>query len=282
MKKIFGSVLPVLVVVATYFVGNLAWNAYMDTPWTRDGRIQVEVLNVTPEVSGKIKTLLVKDNQEVKEGDLLIEIDDTDYALAVDKAKLKVQSLSVEVDSAVDSYQRNKTAKKYVTKKQLVEDQFKIKKLKLDLAQAEVEASNAELDLKRTKIYAFANGYVTNLNLREGNYVSLGQSLFALVESETFYLVGYFPETLVGDIELGQKAKAKLMIKDQEVNLVVDGIGRAIADKSADSSGLIANVNPTVPWVRLNQRVPVRFEITDDLATLRLAAGGTATIEVSE
>lgn len=282
MKKILGSVLPVLVVVGTYFIGNMAWDAYMNTPWTRDGRIQVEVLNVTPEVAGKIKVLLVKDNQEVKEGDLLIEIDDTDYALALDKAKLKVQSLSVEVDSAVDSYQRNKTAKKFVTKKQLVEDQFKIKKLKLDLAQAEVEASNAELDLKRTKIYAVANGYVTNLNLREGNYVSVGQSLFALVESETFYLVGYFPETLVGDIELGQKAKATLMIQDQQVNLIVDGIGRAISDKSADNSGLIANVNPTVPWVRLNQRVPVRFKITDDLASLRLAAGGTATIEVLE
>lgn len=282
MKKLFISVLPVLVIIATYFVGNMAWKSYMDYPWTRDGRIQVEVLKVTPEVTGKIDKIYVQDNQEVKEGDLLIEINALDYQLALDKANLRVESLNVQVNSAVDSYKRNKAAKRYVTEKQLVDDQFNIKKLRLDLEEAKVEKDNAALDLKRTKIYAFADGYVTNLHLREGNYVSLGQSLFAIVESKTFYLIGYFPETLVGDIEIGQKAKAKLMIKDQEVNLIVDGIGRAIADQSADSSGLIANVNPTVPWVRLNQRVPVRFKIVDDLSSLRLAAGGTATIEILE
>ena len=282
MKKILASALPVIIVIATYFIANMAWNAYMNTPWTRDGRIQVEVLKVTPEVAGKVKKLYIKDNQEVKKGDLLIEINAIDYQLALEKAKLKAKSLSVEVNSAVDSYERNKAAKNYVTEKQLVEDQFKIKKLQLDMEQAEIDKDNAALDLERTKIYAQANGYITNFSLREGNYVTLGQSLFALVESETFYLIGYFPETLVGDIELGQKAKATLMIKAQEVNLIVEGIGRAIADQSADSSGLITNVNPTVPWVRINQRVPVRFKIVDDITSLRLAAGGTATIEVLE
>ncbi|UJF18722.1 HlyD family secretion protein [Vibrio sp. SS-MA-C1-2] len=282
MKKLLNIALPILLIAAVFFVGNKAWNLYMNTPWTRDGRVQVEIVQVTPEVNGKVKRLYITDNQEVNKGDLLLEIDQTDYVLALEKAKLNAESLEIQLETAKDTYERDLKTKEFVSAKQLIDDKFNVKQLNASLKQAKVEINNAEVDLKRTKIYAIEDGYITNLNLRQGNYVSVGKPLFALVEEKTFYLTGYFTETSVGHIEIGQKAKASLMINDQTVNLRVSGIGRAIVDQSADNSGLVSNVNPTVPWVRLSQRIPVRFEIVDDISTLRLASGSTATISIEE
>ena len=149
--------------------------------------------------------------------------------------------------------------------------------------QAQVALDTARLNLARTDVRAPTDGYVTNLDVRVGDYAAVGSPRLALIDSHSYYIYGYFEETKLPQLRIGDPVDIRLMAGGVHLKGTITGIARGIGDRdNPTGSDLLSNVNPTFNWVRLAQRVPVRIAIDSDHlpANLVLAAGMTATIEV--
>ncbi len=141
--------------------------------------------------------------------------------------------------------------------------------------------AKAQLDLSRIVIRSPVNGYVTNLLAQFGDYATVGQKLISVVDTDSFWVDGYFEETSLGRIHGGDPATVKLMGYSRLILGHVGGVARGINVPNAqpDRAGL-ASVNPIFTWVRLAQRVPVRIHIDQVPDGLRLVAGMTATVQI--
>jgi multidrug resistance efflux pump len=255
----------------------------------------------------------VQDNQHVEKGQLLLEIDPARYVLAVEHAKRSVevakatlgQSEATIVASEALLRQRQSEERRRRTLKQrfaisgeeweksstevaVAQAELLRNQANLGLAQANVQLAiaaltQAELDLKRTRVEAPVSGYVTNLLTRQGDYAAAGGALLALVDSDSFYVSGYFEETKLPRIEEGDRVRIELM-SGETFGGTVQSIAFAISDRENLPGGrLLANINPSYTWVKLAQRVPVRIKIDPDYAAKnRLRAGTTATVTIME
>ena len=127
------------------------------------------------------------------------------------------------------------------------------------------------------------NGYVTNLLTRAGDFASAGAPLLALVDSDSFYVGGYFEETKLPRIHEGDRVRIELM-SGERFEGRVQSIAFAITDReNAPGNRLLANINPSYTWVKLAQRIPVRIAVDPAYAGRdRLRAGTTATVTVVE
>lgn len=274
------STLAVLAVAIC--AGWWMWNYYMQSPWTRDGKVRAEIVDITPEVSGRITDITVHDNQYVHTGEVLFTLDPVPFQIAVDNAKASVDKAQADLEKANHEAQRRKNLGANVISKEALDQAI----LEAKSMQATLEANQATLEqarwnLSKTKIFAPTDGYITNLSARKGNYATSGTPLVALVDSHSFYVLGYFEETKLRHIKIGDRADIVLYAGNVPLNGQVESIGRAIEDQSIDSStGLLLDVKPNVPWVRLAQRVPVRFKIENVPANVLLVAGTTCTISV--
>lgn len=151
------------------------------------------------------------------------------------------------------------------------------------VAQAEVALERAQLDLARSQVRAPVDGYVTNLDVRIGDYAAAGSPRLALIDSDSYYIYGYFEETKLPYLRVNDPVDIRLMSGGVLLKGRISGIARGITDRdNPTGADLLADVNPTFNWVRLAQRVPVRIEIDRNSvpADTVLAAGMTATIEV--
>jgi multidrug resistance efflux pump len=149
--------------------------------------------------------------------------------------------------------------------------------------QAQVALDQAQLNLDRTEVRAPVDGYVTNLDVRVGDYAATGTPRLALIDSHSYYIYGYFEETKLPQLRVGDPVEVRLLAGDVHLKGTISGIAHGITDRDNPAgSDLLADVNPTFNWVRLAQRVPVRIAIdtTHLPAGALLAAGMTATIEV--
>jgi multidrug resistance efflux pump len=150
------------------------------------------------------------------------------------------------------------------------------------LAQAKAQLNQSQVNLERTRILAPVDGYVTNLLAQLGDYVNVGVNTISLVDADSFWVDGYFEETNLGPIRVGDPAQIKLMGRDQIVRGHVDSIARAINVSNAQPNNQgVATVNPIFTWVRLAQRIPVRVHIDEVPPAVILAAGMTATVEIN-
>jgi multidrug resistance efflux pump len=151
------------------------------------------------------------------------------------------------------------------------------------LAQAKAQLNQAQVNLERTRILAPVDGYVTNLLAQLGDYVNVGANTISLVDADSFWVDGYFEETTLAPIRVGDSAQIKLMGHNQIVRGHVDSIARAInvANAQPNSQG-VATVNPIFTWVRLAQRIPVRIHIDEVPPNVVLSAGMTATVEIDD
>jgi RND family efflux transporter MFP subunit len=267
-----------LALILAYFL----WWHYLRSPWTRDGRIRAEVVDVAAQVSGKIVELPVVDNQQVKKGDTLFVIEQVDYKLALTQAQSTVQSRKFDLDVAnEESQRREKLGAQAVSLEERQTSQSTA-----NVAQAAYDAAvaardQAQVNLDRTVIRSPVNGYVTNLTLRIGDYATPGQSKLTMVDSDSFWVVGYFEETKLPNIQEGNYAHVRLMGWGPEIAAHVESISRAIADTNSDNNAEgLANVSPIFTWVRLAQRIPVRIKIDHVPDPVRIAAGQTCTIVV--
>ena len=149
------------------------------------------------------------------------------------------------------------------------------------LEQAKAQLSQAQVNLKRTRILSPVNGYVTNLQEQLGDYANVAQQLISVVDADSFWIDGYFEETILAPIRVGDPAQIKLMGYSQILRGHVDSIARAINVSNAQpNSQGVATVNPIFTWVRLAQRIPTRIHIDEVPPGVILSAGMTATVEI--
>lgn len=258
------------------------WNYYMQSPWTRDGKVRAELVNVTPQVSGRIMHLLVKDNQFVSKGTKLFSLDDDPYRIAVTTAESQLAKAQAELlQEQHEARRRQRLPHNVISVEDLDKANLAVKSMEASAKAAESQLNHARWELSQTNVYAPVDGWINNLVTREGDYASSGSPLFTLVDSHSFYVMGYFEETKLRHIRPGAKARLRLYSDDRELGGVVESIGRAIYDQSVENgSGLVPDIKPNVPWVRLAQRVPVRIRLTNVPADLPLVAGTTVTISL--
>ncbi|MDB6049759.1 MAG: ttgA 2 [Pseudomonas sp.] len=282
MKKLFSLTATLLVLALAIWIGHTLWVHYMDTPWTRDGRVRADVINVAADVSGTVVDVPVHDNQQVKKGDLLMQIDPDHYQLAVKQAQATVASRKATWEMRKLNASRRADMDSLVISRESRDDASNIAvsaQADYQLAQAQLEA--AELNLQRTRVLASVDGYVTNLNVHRGDYARIGDAKMAVVDMNSFWVYGFFEETKLPHIRVGDPADMQLM-SGQLLKGHVESIARAIYDRdNPQSRELIADVNPTFNWVRLAQRVPVRIHLDSVPDAVVLAAGSTCTVIVN-
>jgi RND family efflux transporter MFP subunit len=258
------------------------WNYYMQSPWTRDGKVRAELVDITPEVSGRVTDITVHDNQYVHAGELLFNLDPVPFQIAVDNAQASVDKAQADLDKANhEAERRQKLGRDVISSESLDQANLEAKSMKATLEATKAMLEQARWNLSKTKIFAPTDGYITNLVARKGNYATTGTPLVALVDAHSFYVLGYFEETKLKHIKVGSPADIVLYNGNIPLKGEVEGIGRAIYDQSVESdTGLLLDVKPNVPWVRLAQRVPVRIKIDNIPSNLVLVAGTTCTISI--
>lgn len=260
-------------IVTLTLVGLAAWAAaslytrYLQTPWTRDGQVRANVVGIAPRVSGPIIRVAVRDNQPVHKGDLLFEIDPEDFQVQVDVDAGQVQNAEANLKQQTQNLQRQ--TELYQDRVNALQDlqnaQDSFAAARAQLASAKANLKLAKLNLSYAKVVAPVEGYVTNMNTSPGTYVTAGNQLMALVDTSSFWVAGYFKETQLPHIRVGQKARLTLMgYRAQPFEGVVRSLGWGIyvSDGSGNTNtALLPEVNQTIDWVRLPQRFPVRIQV---------------------
>ena len=277
----FGNTAFTLLVAG--LLGWLLWRYYVLSPWTRDGRIRVETIPVAAEIYGKVSEVAVVENQFVHRGDVLFVIDPEEFRLALAKAAAVLKSRQEEMTLRQTLAQRRtRLSVEGISQEeqQTAESAAAIAAAAYQEAQAQYDL--AKLNLERTTVRSPANGYVDNLRLRVGNYATAGQPKLAVIDSDSFWVCGYFEETKLPRLHSGDPAVIKLMGVGPTLSGHVESISSGIADQngSTDIQGL-ANVNPVFYWVRLAQRIPVRIHLDNVPEGIHLAAGMTCSITVN-
>jgi RND family efflux transporter MFP subunit len=281
MKKLFSVVGTLIVFGLALWLGRVLWVSYMDTPWTRDGRVRADIINVAADVSGYVVAVPVKDNQQVRKGDLLIQVDPAHYQVAVDQARAQVAARKADWNMRRLNAKRRADLDAMVISKENQEDASSV----ADAAeaayhQAQAALAAAELNLARTRVVAQVDGYVTNLNVHAGDYAKAGDAKMAVVDEHSFWVYGFFEENKLPHVHVGDVAELQMM-SGETLKGHVESIARGIYDRdNPESRELLADVNPTFNWVRLAQRVPVRIHLDEVPEGMLLAAGTTCTVVI--
>lgn len=256
----------------------------MQSPWTRDGKVRAEQVTITPQVSGRIVELNIKDNQLVKAGDILFTIDKTPFQIAELNARAELAKAQSDLAKANNEANRRRhLSQNFISAEELDTANLNVKAMQASVDAAQAMLKQAQWQLSQTDVRAPVSGWVTNLTTRAGDYADTGKPQFALVDSRSFYVVGYFEETKLRHIKEGAPAQITLYSDNRKLQGHVSSIGRAIYDQSVENdSSLIPDVKPNVPWVRLAQRVPVRFRLDSVPNNLTLVSGTTCSIAVGQ
>jgi RND family efflux transporter MFP subunit len=275
-------VVTAVAVAAAVAVGHGLWVYYMESPWTRDGRVRADIVQVAPDVSGFVTEVLVKDNQKVRRGDVLFRIDRERFALAFKQADAAVAGHRATLDQATSDLKRYSALTTDAVSQQKQEQVLAAQlQAKAAYDQAVADRAVAQLNLDRSEVRASVNGTITNMDLRPGSYVTAGKGVMALVDTDTLHVEGYFEETKLARIHVGDKVQIRLMGEPVRLTGRVESIAAGIEDRDrVEGASLLANVNPTFSWVRLAQRVPVRIALDQIPDNIALVAGRSATVEV--
>jgi RND family efflux transporter MFP subunit len=258
------------------------WAYYMDAPWTRDGHVRADVVQVAPDVSGFVTDVLVHDNQRVQRGDVIFRIDRARFELALRQADAIVAGRRASLDQANADLHRYRALTDLATSQQKQEQVLATQQeAQASYDQAVADRGVAQLNLDRSEVHASVNGIITNMDLRPGAYVTAGHGVMALVDTDTLRVEGYFEETKLPRIHVGDPVRIRLMGDARPLTGHVESIAAGIEDRDrSQGTSLLANVNPTFNWVRLAQRVPVRIVLDDIPDRALLVTGRSATVEV--
>jgi RND family efflux transporter MFP subunit len=280
-QKTLRIVVTLLIVAAAGYGAWWLWVRYNRDPWTRDGRLRADVVLVSPDINGLVTTVGVRDGQRVHSGDTLFIIDRPRYELALAQANAAIAADEAQLAQARREAKRNRSLANLVTTEQTEETDAKVLGFEAQLDGAKVARDTARLNLDRTIIKSTVNGIVTNLELQPGDYAVVGRQVMAVVNTDSIYADGYFEETKLPAIQVGDKAIVHLMGVDADLHGTVESVAAGIEDRERGASGnSLANINPTFSWVRLAQRIPVRVRLEDVPPDVRLIAGRTATVSI--
>ena len=268
------------VVAAAAGAGLRLWDHYELEPWTRDGRVRANVVQIAPDVSGLVTAVPVQDNQSVAPGALLFEVDRARYTLALRQAESSVVSAKVALTQAQRENARNIDLGNLISQELREQTGTRVEAAQANLAQAVISLDAARLNLERAQVRAPTAGLVTNLDMRTGSYAQAGRAALALVDAKSFYVEGYFEETKLPRIHVGDRVRVTPM-GGARLDGTVESIAAGIADRDRTTgTNLLPSVNPTFNWVRLAQRIPVRVKLDPLADGTRLVAGETVTVQV--
>ncbi len=263
-------------------VGWQLWIYYMESPWTRDGSVRADVVSLAPDVTGPVVQVFVHDNQIVQKGEPLFQVDPARFNLALAQAQAalaKAHATMLNAQVNAGRYAALSTNATSAISRDDASTQAHEAEAAYEAAQADLGV--AELNLQRTTVRATVNGMVTNFSMQPGDYVSTGTPVIALVDTETLYVDGYFEETKMRHIQIGDKASVQLLQGGPVIQGHVQGFAAGIADNERIAAPtLVADVNPTFTWVRLAARIPVRIALDKVPAGVHLVAGMTCTVSI--
>lgn len=282
MKTAARIVLTLILVAAGCVGGYELWDYYMFSPWTRDARVQADVVSIAPDVAGFVDEVRVKDNQFVHKGDILVVLDRERYSRALATAAANVAALKAQMDMRQHEAGRRVKLTTIAISDEAREDAvLTANSAAASYQQAVADRSTAQLNLDRTILRAAVNGFITNLTLEVGQYASVGTKIMALIDSDSYRVTAYFEETKIPAMHRGVAAKIYLLDGSPALRGHVQSIARGITDR--DNTGgpeLLVNPNPTFEWVRLAQRIPVRIHIDDVPERVLISSGMTCTVVV--
>ena len=271
-------------VAAAAVVGWQLWIYYMDAPWTRDGRVRADVVAVAPDVSGLVTDVLVHDNQEVNAGDVLFRIDRDRFALALragggqcrgpqGRARPRRRRPQAATSSSVTTWCPARSSSRSQATQQQAQAAYD---------QALADRDLAQLNLARSEVNASVRARSPTWICVPGAYVTAGHGVMALVDRDTLHVDGYFEETKLPRIHVGDPVRVHLMGQNGDLTGHVESIAGGIEDRErSEGANLLANINPSFTWVRLAQRIPVRVALDHVPEGVRLITGRTATVEVN-
>ncbi|WP_147158108.1 efflux RND transporter periplasmic adaptor subunit [Novosphingobium sediminis] len=282
---VFRNLLRSVLTLAVLF-GILAgiyalWLRYQVAPITRDGKVRADLVPVAADVSGLVTEVRVRDNQIVKQGDVLFVIDRPRYQLALEQAEATLANQQAALAQAVREDRRNRAMPDVVAAEQTEQGGAKVDELRASIRLAAAARDLARFNLGRTVVRAPVAGTASNVSLQPGVYLTAGKSALALVYNQSMRVEGYFEETKLPAIRIGDPASVYLMGVRDEITGHVESIAGGVEDRErAGADGQLANVNPSFTWVRLAQRIPVRVAVDRIPPNVRMIPGQTATVIV--
>ena len=286
MKKLLKILLTLSILGAAAFFAYNKYKAYIDNPWTRDGQVRTQVIQVTPRVNGMVVKIHVVDNQKVKTGDLLFEIDPSQYQVKLNQSKARLQrtkeaakGTKIEFERVKNIYDKDKGA---VSQKDLVRNETKYYKSLADIDSSEEAVNTAKLNLSYTKVFAEVDGYVSNINFQIGSQATANKAILALVDENAYWVFGFFREDAIPEVEVGDTAMVTLLAyPDTPLSGKVESIAWGIAHSDGNpGNNLLPSVKPVFQWIRLAQRIPVRIKLDKLPENVKLRFGLTASVMV--
>ncbi|HHH37798.1 MAG TPA: HlyD family secretion protein [Epsilonproteobacteria bacterium] len=286
MIKILKALLTIAILGAALFFAYRKYQAYIDNPWTRDGQVRTQVIQVAPRVTGMVTKIPIVDNQKVKKGDLLFEIDPSQYQIRVDQAKAKLQrtlegakGTRIEFERVKSIYAKDKGA---VSQKDMVRNETNYFKSLANIDASREALNTAKLNLSYTKVYAEVDGYVSNINFQIGSQASANKPILALVDENAFWVFGFFREDAIPEVKVGDEAVVTLLAyPDKPLRGRVESIAWGIAHSDGNpGNNLLPSVKPVFQWIRLAQRIPVRIKLDKLPEGVSLRFGLTASVMV--
>lgn len=292
-KRFLVSIIIIIAAIAGYFIALDA--AKYES--TEDAYVETHTVAIAPKVTGQVVEMYVTDNQKVNEGDLVAQIDDTDYKVKLAEVTAKYETTllkqkgakatfeavnsqialakknldrytelfksgaasKLEYDNAKTAYDNAQAALTQAKENLLSKDANRV--ADADLKQLAAQKKQAELNLSYTKIYAPQSGSVTNKSIERGAYVQTGQPLFVIVPNNV-WIIANFKENQLKTMKVGQDVEIKVdTYPDKRFKGKVDSIQRISGAKSS----LFPPENAVGSFVKIVQRIPVKIVFTEEI-----------------
>jgi membrane fusion protein (multidrug efflux system) len=298
-KKKKGLPLPFIILVVLIIIGTIGSMIVNAAKYetTEDAYVETHTVNISPKVSGQIVEVFVTDNQQVKEGDLIAIIDDTDYQVKQSEANAKYDltlykqkgakanydaanseivlarknldrynslynsgaASKLEVDNAKMNYDNVNAKLTQANENVLSSDNNRM--ADAELKQLSAQKKQAALNLAYTKIYAPQSGSIAGKNVEKGSFVQVGQPLCAIVP-KNIWVVANFKESQLRNMKVGQEVDIKVdTYPNKEFKGKIDSIQRISGAKSS----LFPPENAVGSFVKIVQRIPVKILFTEDI-----------------
>jgi p-hydroxybenzoic acid efflux pump subunit AaeA len=281
--KILRIAITLLLVLLAAIAVFKAWAFYTESPWTRDAKFTADVVAIAPDVSGLLTDVPITDNQLVKQGQILMVIDQPRYQQALAEANADVayyQTLAAEKKR--EAGRRVRLGIQAMSQEEIDQSNNVLQTVQHQLAKAIAVRDLAQLDLERTTVRAPADGWVTNLNVHAGEFITRGSTAVALVKKNSFYVIAYLEETKLEGLSKGDRAEITPLGSNRIMHGTVDSLAAAVNNSSStpNSKGL-ASIDSNLEWVRLAQRVPVKIILDEKDQQHSYPAGTTATVVIT-
>jgi RND family efflux transporter MFP subunit len=285
-KKLGLGSLNLLLIALVAWYAYQSFEEYFNNPWTRDGQVRGHVIQIAPRVSGMVTHITVIDNQFVQQGKLLFGLDQEPFEIAIaqadanlKRAHISSKSAKIEYDRLRDIFEKDPGA---VSQKDLNRREANYLE---SLSQIDVQTETlrgAKLNLSYTQVFAPLEGYVSNVDFQIGTQAVANTPIIALVDSNSFWVFGYFRESQIGKFNIGDPARVTLMAyPDQPLEGHVESLGWGIAPSDGNQGvKLLPSIKPVFQWIRLAQRVPVRIKVEHIPEGVELRFGLTASVMI--